>query len=113
MLRIKPGRSHWRLEIKTQPLLNAQPAKLRRALCQIHKQNQIKHNWRRKNGIPAKKIHLHLHRIPEPPKNIDVVPAFFVVTSWGVIVYADLVGEITVQFWVEVGLEDVFEDGEF
>src|ERR1700686_3752230 len=110
MLRIESRCSHRRLEVKTQPLLNAKPAKLRAALRQIHKQNQIKHNRRRQNRIPTKKIHLNLHRITKPPKDIDVVPAFFVVASWGVIVYSDFVGEVAVEFGVEFGLEDVLEN---
>src|ERR1700674_42669 len=102
MLRIESRCSHRRLEVKTQPLLNAKPAKLRAALRQIHKQNQIKHNRRRQNKIPTKKIPtkkipLNLHRITKPPKYIDVVPAFFVVASWGVIVYSDFVGEVAVE----------------
>src|SRR5277367_3020555 len=98
MLRIKSGRSHRRLEIKTQPLLNAESAKLRAALRQIHKEHQIQHNGRRKNGIPAKKIYFDLHRVAEPAEDVDIVPALFVVASRRVIVYADLVGEIAVEF---------------
>src|SRR5271170_2832655 len=113
MLRIKPRRGHRRLEIKTQPLLNPESAKLSAALRQIHEQNEIQHNGRRKNRIPAKEIYLDLHRVAEPAKDIDIVPALFVIASRGVIIYADLVSEIAVEFGIKFGLEDVLENRKF
>src|SRR5580692_2629291 len=112
MLGIKSRRGHRRLEIKTQPLLNAKAPKLRAALRQVHEQNQVKHNGRGQNGIPTKKIHLDLHRVPEPAEDIDIVPALLVVATGWVIVYADFVSEIAVEIGVEFGLENVFENRE-
>src|SRR5580698_210819 len=108
MLGIKARCGHRRLEIKTQPLLNAKTTKLRATLRQVHEQNQVKHNGRGQNGIPTKKIHLDLHRVPEPAEDVDIVPALFVVAAGWVIVYADFMSEITVEF----GLENVFENRE-
>src|SRR5580693_1871257 len=112
MLGIKSRCGHRGLEIKTQPLLNAKTTKLGATLRQVHEQNQVKHNRRGQNGIPTKKIHLDLHRVPEPPEDIDIVPALLVVAAGWVIVYADFMGEITVEIGVEFGLENVFEDRE-
>src|SRR5580704_3406184 len=112
MLRIESRRSHRGLEIKTQPLLNAKTTKLRATLRQVHEQNQVKHNGRGQNGIPTKKIHLDLHRVPEPAEDVDIVPALFVVAAGWVIVYADFMSEITVEIGVEFWLQNVFQNRE-
>src|SRR5580700_6784501 len=112
MLRVESRRSHRRFEIKTQPLLNAKPTQFCAALRQVHEQNQVKHNGRSQNRIPAKKIHLDLHGVAEPAEDIDVVPALFVVAPGWVIVYADFVSEIAVKVRVEFGLQNVFENRE-
>src|ERR1700689_633981 len=102
VLRIKSRRGHRRLEIKTQPLLNAEATKFRAALGEIHEQHQIEYNGRSQNGIPAKKVHLDLHRVAKPSKDIDIVPALFVVASGRVIVDADFMGKIAVEFGIKL-----------
>src|SRR5580704_7950023 len=72
MLGIKTRSRHRRLEIEAQPLLNTLHP---RALCEVQEQNQIQNDRRSKNRVPAEKVHLNLHRISEPPENVDVVPA--------------------------------------
>src|SRR5206468_9455756 len=51
MLRVEPRRMHRRLEEEAQPLLDADPAQLTRALRQVHEQHQIEHDWRRQDRI--------------------------------------------------------------
>src|SRR5271166_7137268 len=101
MLRIKSRRSHRRLEVKTQPLLNAEPPQLRRALREVEEEHQIKHNRRSQNRIAAKEVDLDLHRITKPSEDIDVVPALFVVAARRVIVDANLVIHVAVQFGIK------------
>src|SRR6266852_5233776 len=88
MFGIQIGRGHRRFEIETQPLLNPSHA---RALRQIQEQNKIKNNRCRKNRVPAQEVHFDLHRVAEPAKNVDVVPALFVVSAQRIIVDADFV----------------------
>src|SRR5258708_10252558 len=87
MLGIEPRRGHRGLKVKAEPLLNAAHAG---TLCQIHEQDEIKHDGRGKNGVAAEKIHLDLHRVAEPAENVDVIPAFFVVAAGRVVVYDHL-----------------------
>src|ERR1700686_3108604 len=79
---------HRRLEVETQPLLDAtHPGALR----EIEEQNQVENNRCRKNRIAAEEVHLDLHRIAEPPEDVDVVPTLFVVAAGRVVVNAHLV----------------------
>ena len=83
-----------------------------RALGQVEEQHQIKRDGRGKNRVAAKEIDLNLHRIAEPAKDVDVVPAFLVVSTRRVVVDADLVEDVLVEVGVKFGLEDVFERAE-
>src|SRR6266516_7204462 len=109
MLWIEPRYGHRRFEVKTQPLLNADSTEFRSSLGQIEEQHQIKHNWRGKNRIPAEEIHLDLHGIAEPAKYVNIVPAFFVVAAWRVIVNTDFVCELAVELRVKVRLQNVLQ----
>src|SRR5438128_11710068 len=109
MLGIKPRHGHRRFEVKTQPLLNADSAQLRSSLGQIEEQQQIEHNWRGKDRIPAEEIYFDLHGIAEPSEDVYVVPAFFVVTARRIVVNADLVRELAVELRVKVRLQNVLE----
>src|SRR6478735_11076811 len=58
------------LEVKGQPLLNAEEAG---TLRKIEKQRHVEHDRRRQNAVPAQEVHLELHLVPEPAHEIDVV----------------------------------------
>src|ERR1700733_15960730 len=98
-----------RLQIEAQPLLNADGAKLLRALGQIEEEHKIERDRRGENRIAAKEINFDLHRIAEPTENVDIVPAFFVVAARRVVVDADLVEDVLVEVGIDLGLEDVFK----
>src|SRR5215468_5228803 len=89
VLRIQPRSRHGRLQVEAQPLLYAQPPQLVTALCQIEEQHQVKDDWRRQDRIAAQKIHLDLHGIAQPPEDVDVVPALFVIAARRIVVDAD------------------------
>src|SRR5665213_2580068 len=95
-----------RLEVEGQPLLNAAHA---RALRQVHEQRDVEDDRRGEDAVAAEEVDLQLHRIAEPPEEIDVVPAFFVVAARRIVVDADHVEQVLVQLRIEMRLEDVVE----
>src|SRR5215468_4321912 len=107
MLWMEPGCTHRRLEIEAQPLLNSEPAELVTALRKIHEQNQIKNNRCRQNGISAQEVQLDLHRVSQPAKDVDIVPAFFVVAARRVVVDANFVRKVAVEIGIKLRLQDV------
>src|SRR5271157_2455003 len=74
VLGIQAGRRHRTFEIEGEPLLNAFHS---RALREIEKQHQVEYQGRCQYRVPAEKVDLDLHRIAEPAKDVDVIPAFF------------------------------------
>src|SRR4051812_43265556 len=96
VLGIQARRGLRRLEIEAQPLLDADIPQRGRALGEIEKQAEVERNRRGKDGITAKKIHLDLHGITEPPEDIDVIPAFLVIAARRVIIDPHLVKYIFV-----------------
>src|SRR6476646_1826868 len=109
VLGIEPRSSHGRLEVKAQPLLYSQAAQLRTALGQVQEQHQIQHERGCQNRVAAKEIHFDLHGISQPSEDIDVIPTLFVISTRRVVVDADFVGELSVQFRVEFGLQNVLQ----
>src|SRR5436190_6112048 len=109
VFRTESGRRHRRLEIETEPLLDSYAAELVAALRQVQEQHQVEDNGRRQDRVPTEKIHLDLHRVSEPPEDIDVVPALFVVTARRVVINANLVIDLAVQRRVHLRLQDVLE----
>src|SRR2546430_4361659 len=107
VFRIKTGSGHRRLKIKRQPFLHALHAG---ALGQIQKQGQIQNYRRRQNRITAKKVDLDLHRITQPPENIDIVPALFVVTTRRVVIDSNDVRKTLVELRIDFRLKNVFKD---
>src|SRR5579883_1096091 len=93
VLGIEPLSRHRRLEVEGKPLLNASHS---RALRQIHKQHQIQNERRRKNRVTAQKIDLDLHRVAEPPENVDVIPTLLRIATGRVVVDTDLVVDVLV-----------------
>src|SRR5262245_25671213 len=109
MFRIQPRRCHRRLEVKAQPLLNTDTLQLRRTVGKIEEEDQIEHDRRSENGISAEEIHLDLHRIVEPPEDVDVIPTFLVIAAWRVVVDPNLVEDVAVQLRIKLGLQNVLE----
>src|SRR5438874_10486613 len=109
MLGIEARHGHRRLEVKAQPFLNTYATQLRGAFRQIEEEYEIQHNRRCENRITAEEIHLDLHGIAEPSKDVDIVPALFVVTARRVIVNANLVRELAIELRVKVWLQNVLQ----
>ena len=82
-------------------------------LARSRNRHQVQRNGRGQDGVAAEEIHLDLHGIAQPAKNVDVIPTLFVITAWWVIVNADLVENVLVKVGIEFGLQDVFERAEF
>src|SRR4051812_19976056 len=105
---IKARGMHRALEVETQPFLNAlHPA----TLCQVEKQHQVQHQRSGENAVAAEKVDLDLHRIAQPSEDVDVVPTFFIVASWRVVMNPDLVVEIPIEIGVKLRLKDLVKDG--
>src|SRR5678810_115422 len=75
------------------------------ALREIEEQGKIEHQRRRQDGVTAEKIDFDLHRVTEPPEDVDVIPALLVVAAGRIIVDAHLVIHVPVQLGVLVGLQ--------
>src|SRR5262249_59705946 len=76
VLRIETRRVHRTLVIEREPFLNPlHPG----ALGQVQEQRRVQHDRRRQDAVAAEEVDLQLHRVPEPPEDVDVVPALFVV----------------------------------
>src|SRR5262249_26872942 len=108
VLRVQTGRVNRALEVERQPLLDAVHA---RALREIEKQRDIQHDGSRQNAVATEEVDLQLHGVPQPADQIDVVPAFLVVPAGRIVVDPHDVAEIFVELRVELGLQDVVEDG--
>ena len=83
-----------------------------RACRKIEKENQIECEWRGKDRVAAEEVNLDLHWISQPAKDVDVIPALFVVAPWRIVVNADFVIQIPVQIRIELGLKDEVEHAE-
>ena len=101
MFRVEPRRRHWTFKVERQPFLDSLHTG---PLRQVHEQHQVQHQRSGQNRVPAEKVDLYLHWIPQPTGNIDVVPALLGVAARRVIVDADRVVEILVQHRVKVRL---------
>src|SRR5436309_15022282 len=106
VLGVEEGSTHRAFEVEGQPLLNTAEAT---ALCQIKKEYQVEDQRRRQDAVATQEVDLDLHRIIEPAKDIDVIPAFLVISPWFVIVDMHLVLVLAVEILIELGLQDVFE----
>src|SRR5256885_17165521 len=113
MFWIQPRRSHGRLKVKAYPFLDANVLQFGSSLRQVEEQDQIENDRRRQNRVTAEKIDLDLHGIAEPAEDIDIVPTFFVITAWRIIINADLVENIAVQLGVKPRLQNVFQHAKF
>ncbi len=112
MLGIDAGGGVGILEVEAEPLLDAEAAQAGRAGSEIHEEDEIEGEWCGQDGVAAEEVYLDLHRIAEPAEDIDVIPTFFIITTWRVIVNANLVVDVLVEVGVKLGLEDVFQNAE-
>ena len=95
---------HGRLEEETQEALYAVAAGTG---GQIAKQAEVKTQRGSEDRVAAQEIDLDLHGIAHPSEDVDVVPTFFVVVAWGIIVDANLMiilGVLIVAMTIQVGL---------
>src|SRR5436190_5386817 len=104
---IEAGRVHGALEVERQPLLNPVHA---RPLREIEEKRDVEHDRRGENAVAAQEVDLQLHRVAEPPDQVDVVPAFLVVAARRIVVDPHDVAEVLVEVRVELRLKDVIEN---
>src|SRR5712692_3317482 len=103
VFRVEGRCAHGAFEIEGEPFLDDLARHLAAALRQVHEQNQVEHDRRRQDRVAAQKVNLDLHRVAEPAEDIEVVPAFLVVTARRVVVDTHLVVEVAVELGVELG----------
>src|SRR5262249_5239666 len=113
VLGVEPRYRHGRLEIEAEPFLNPDALQLRAALRQVEKQHQVEHDGSGQDRIAAKEVDLDLHGIAEPSKDVDVVPALFVVAARRIVVDAHLVKHVPVELGIQTGLQNVLEHAQF
>src|SRR4051812_35488454 len=78
VLGVQAGRRLRALVVEAQPLLDAaQPG----ALGEVAEQDQVEREWRGEDAVAAEEVDLDLHRVVEPPEDVDVVPTLFVVAA--------------------------------
>ena len=97
------------LVIERQPFLDAAEA---RALGEVHEEHEVEGERGGKDAVSTEEVDLDLHRIAEPTEDVDVVPAFLVVTTRRVVVDSHLVEHVAVQLGELLRLKDVFEHAE-
>ena len=99
-------------EVEAEPFLNSQALQAWSSGREIHEEDQIERQRGGEDGVAAEEVNLELHGVAKPAEDVDIIPTFFVITAWRVIVDANFVVEILVEVGVELGLEDVFEYAE-
>src|SRR5690606_37513592 len=83
VLGIEPRRGHGALEVEAQPLLHTPETG---ALGEIEEQREIEDERRRQDRVAAEEVHLDLHRVTEPPEDVDVIPTLFFVPAGRIVV---------------------------
>src|SRR5512138_2329330 len=104
-----PRRRHRALEEERQPLLRAGLARPPR---EIGEDGEVHHDGRREDRVAALEVHLDVHRVAEPPEDVDGVPTFLVVAARRVVVDGDLVLDGAVELRVLARGEDLVEHAE-
>lgn len=62
-----------------------------------------------KDRVTTQEVNLDLHGVTHPAEDVNVVPTLFVVTTRWVVVDADFVEHIAVEFWVVRRVKNVFQ----
>src|SRR6266545_2017715 len=97
---------HRALEEEREPLLRPLlPCPLR----EVAEQREVEHDRRSEDRVAALEVHLDLHRVAEPPEDVDGVPAFLVVAARRVVVDRDLVVDVALELRVLLRREDLVE----
>ena len=99
----------WALVVEAQPLLNSTHSC---ALSEIAEENEIESQGSGEDRVSAQEVDLDLHRIAEPTRDVDVVPALLRISARRVVVDRHLVEDVPVEVWVLPGLKDVLEDAQ-
>src|SRR5580700_9553193 len=86
MLWVQSRCAHGGLEVEAQPFLDSDSPQFGSALRQVKEEHQIQNQRCCQNGVTAQEVNLNLHGIAEPSEDVDVIPTFFVVTTWRIIV---------------------------
>src|SRR5688572_21437781 len=86
VLRIQAGRGLWRFEIERQPLLHSLHTG---PLGEIQKQRKVETKRSGEDRIATKEIDLDLHFVSQPAKDVDIIPALFVVAAGRIVVDPD------------------------
>jgi len=92
--------------------LDALALEILRAPGEIQEEDQVQNKGRSEDGVATQEVELDLHRITEPPEEVDIVPALLVVTPRRIIVNANLVIKILEEFRIQIRLKNVFQHGE-
>src|SRR5215469_15220149 len=106
MFRIEAGRGHWGLEVEAQPFLDSNFLAPPRTLGKVEKQDKVEHDGCGQDRVAAEEVDFDLHGIAEPSKNVDVVPAFFIIATRRVVVNPNSVEDVSIQLRVKFGLQD-------
>ena len=104
MLGIEEGSTHRALEVEGQPFLNAAETA---ALRQVEEEDEVEDQRGRQDTIAAEEIHLDLHGIIEPAKEVDVIPAFLVIAAWFVVMDMHLMLVLAVEVFVDLWLQHI------
>jgi len=112
VFRIDSGATVGVFEIEAEPFLDSQILEAWRPRCEVHEEDQIERKRGCEDRVAAEKIDFKLHGVTKPAEDVDIVPTFFIIPTWRVIVDANFVVNVTIELGVKVGLEDVLENAE-
>ncbi len=74
---------------------------------EVAEKREVEQQRSGEDRVAAEEVDLDLHGVAHPAEDVDVVPAFFVVVAWRVIVDAHLVIDIA----IEIGLIFLAQNG--
>lgn len=101
---------HRALEEEAQEALDAEAAG---ASGEVAEQYQVEAQGSGEDGVAAQEVDLDLHGVSHPSEDVDVVPAFLIVVTRGVVVDTYFVVVVAVEVGLLVGFEDGLEGGQF
>ena len=101
---------HRALEEETQEALDTEASC---ASGEVAEEHEVEAERSGEDGVAAEEVNLNLHWIAHPAKDIDIVPALFVVVAGWVVVDAHFVIVAAVEVGLSFGNEDRLESGEF
>src|SRR5215204_167880 len=109
VLWVELGQGHRALEVEGEPLLDtAHPGPVR----EVHKEGEVQDYRGGEDRVAGKEVYLDLHRVAQPPEDVNVVPALLGIAARGVVVDLDDVRDVSVELGVLLGVEDALKDRE-